>query len=600
MKKIYKIFGLLGLVGVMFSCEDYLDVPQESVLTIEDVFKNFDSSQGFVEEMYAMIVDYSMAHYANYPYYGDDVVGVETWTFDYSVDEGRYWDWQGNTFNYFTGELDTSSGIPWTKSAVWPSSWTGIRKANIVIENADKLMVNATQQEKDAILGQAYFFRAFFHHEIMKFWGSMPYIDHVLDNDWKLPRPAEWSETALKIDKDFDKAIALLPNSWDDTSWQPGAKTRGNNLFRITKGAALALKGKNLLFAASPLMQNSNDTYGYNKELCKQAADAFAQLINMPQYQLSTWDKYQDVFYSSGTNQFPATKEYIFGQSGSVGWLTVLGDSWQLGAIGTSNVLNAPTHNYIQNNFGMKDGLSCADSPLYDPADPWKNRDPRFYKWVVVDGDQLIDNLGAATGANVENRYAQFYSAGAHRFPNKTNGTRTGYIGKKWYPRGFNKYDNQTMFAWRIHVRLTDVYLMYAEAADMGYGINGKPAGFALSAVDAINKIRERAMGDGSINVAPIYLTSDTKFMDEIRRERAVEMSWENHRWMDIRRWKLGTNIKYKQKTGIRFDRNALGKPINLVVEVLRTKVFDEKHYWLPLPRKDVNLYEGFQQNPGW
>lgn len=85
--------------------------------------------------------------------------------------------------------------------------------------------------------------------------------------------------------------------------------------------------------------------------------------------------------------------------------------------------------------------------------------------------------------------------------------------------------------------------------------------------------------------------------MDEIRRERAVELSYESHRWMDVRRWKLGTELKYKLKTELVFDRNAEGKPINFVERVLRTKVFEEKHYWLPFPKNDTELYEGFPQN---
>jgi hypothetical protein len=149
-------------------------------------------------------------------------------------------------------------------------------------------------------------------------------------------------------------------------------------------------------------------------------------------------------------------------------------------------------------------------------------------------------------------------------------------------------------------MRLTDVYLMYAEAALVAYGINGVPPSHSMSALDAINTIRERAMPVGSLNVKPEYLVSDEKFMDEIRRERAVEMCFEGHRWMDVRRWKLGTDMKYREKTELIFDRNADGKPINMRERTILTKVFDEKHYWLPFPRNDVELYEGFPQNPGW
>jgi len=600
MNKVFKLISTMCLIGVFFSCEDYLDKTIETDLTVDEVFKNFDNAQGFVEEMYAMIVDYSTAaHWQHYMCYGEDAIGVETWLFDYAIDEGNYWNWQGSG-SMFTGGGNTSSDLPFSRHAIWPSSWAGIRKANIVIANAPELLKDVTPQEVDAIMGQAYFFRAFFHHELMKFWGSMPYIDRVLADDWKIERPREWAETALKIDEDFQRAADLLPVDWDDPTFAPGVKTNGQNMFRITKGAALALKGKNLLYAASPLMQGNDNTYAYNKELCERAAEAFAQVLQIPRYQLANWDDYGSVFYSM-QNNYPYSSEFIFSQAGNVGWFGgYLPANWQIGAMGVDNKTSFPTHNYIYNYFGMNDGLACEDSPNYDPADPWANRDPRFYKWVVVDGDQMVKNLGAATGNDEKNRFANFNNGGAHRYPAIENGTRTGYVAKKWFPLTHNKYDNQRGFGWRLHVRLTDVYLMYAESALMAYGINGTPSGFSMSALDAINEIRERAVPDGSLNVAPEYLVSVEKFMDEIRRERAVEMSWEAHRWMDVRRWKLGTDMKYKLKTEILFDRNADGKPINLVERVLRTKVFEEKHYWLPLPQNDTELYEGFPQNPGW
>ncbi|MFA9388851.1 MAG: RagB/SusD family nutrient uptake outer membrane protein [Prolixibacteraceae bacterium] len=600
MNHIVKISCLICLMGLL-SCEDYLDKTIETDLQMEEVFKDFKNSQGFVEEMYAMIVDYGgAAHWQTFMANGEDAIGTDTWRWDYSVDAGDYWAWLNEKRNIYYGGDDTNAELAFDRHGIYRSSWAGIRKANIVIAYAESLMVDATPQEIDAIMGQAYFFRGFFHHEIMKFWGSIPYIDRPLQDDWKLDRPEKWEETALKIDKDFDKAIELLPVSWDDPSFAPGAKTRNQNLFRITKGAALALKGKNLLFAASPLMQKSESTYGYNKVLCALAAEAFAELLKIDRYQLVAWDDYSSVFYTLD-QKYPNTTEYIFSQAGNnFYYQEFLSQNWQAAPWADQALTSYPTHNYIHNYFGMKDGLACNDSPLYDPNDPWSNRDPRFYKWVVIDGDQMIDDLGAATGNNEVHRYAEFFNGGEHRYPAREIGTRTGYLAKKWYPRSYNRFDGEMPSAFRVHVRLTDVYLMYAEAAVVAYGIEGKPSGFQLSALDAINALRERAVPDGSLNVQPQYLTSENVFMDEIRRERAVEMSWEGHRWMDIRRWKLGTDMKYREKTEITFDRSSSGKPINLVEKVLRTKVFEEKHYWLPFPKGDAELYVGFQQNPGW
>ena len=96
------------------------------------------------------------------------------------------------------------------------------------------------------------------------------------------------------------------------------------------------------------------------------------------------------------------------------------------------------------------------------------------------------------------------------------------------------------------------------------------------------------------------YLGSKEAFMGEIVRERAVELAFEGLRWHDLRRWMLAGQKKYKEKTAIDFDRGANGKPLNLRERLVVTRVFDQKHNWLPLPTNQVNLYPSFGQNPGW
>ncbi len=606
MNRFYiKLAGMLsGLLLITTSCEDYLDKTIETNLDQEEVFKNFDNVQGFVEEMYAMVVNYGTGtHWQGYMCYGDDAIGNQNWQFDFRIDQGRYWNWinTGGTGigTYFYNEnANTGDNLPFRRAGVWQSSWAGIRKANLVIENAD-LIVDATQEEKDVLLGQAYFFRAFFHHEIMKFWGRIPYIDRSLNSeDWELVRPETYKETALAIDDDFALAAQLLPVDWDNHP--AGQKTKGINQFRATKGAAWAFKGKNLLFAASPLMKGANDPYDYDQQLSEMATEAFAEVLKLDEagrYELATMDNYQDVFYSfSGTTGYiyPGGTEFIFSQSGDVGWFPrFLAQGFQIGSHCEQRDTQFPTHNYIHYNFGMADGLSTEDSPNYDPSNPWEGRDPRFYKWVVVDGDQMVENLGSASGDNEVHRFAQLYDGGAHRFPNVDLGSQTGYICKKWYGLSFNHFDNNigNYLPFRVHMRLTDVYLMYAEAAHAAYGAQQAPSFYSLTAEEAINVLRGRA-GVGAVQ----FVSDNQKFMDEVRRERAVELSWEGHRWMDLRRWRLGEMDRYKEKTGLRFDE---GRTFYRE-ELIRTKVFEEKHYWLPFPQNDTELYAGFEQNPGW
>ena len=147
-------------------------------------------------------------------------------------------------------------------------------------------------------------------------------------------------------------------------------------------------------------------------------------------------------------------------------------------------------------------------------------------------------------------------------------------------------------------MRLADVYLMYAEAALWGYGsVSGAVPGSGLTAEQALNVIRNRAQLP---NLTAKYTATQEIFMQEIIRERAVELAFEGHRWFDLRRWNLLGDPKYLYKTAIDFDRGSDGKPVNLQERVVVTRVVEKKHNWVPFPVSDTKLYEGFTQNPGW
>lgn len=141
----------------------------------------------------------------------------------------------------------------------------------------------------------------------------------------------------------------------------------------------------------------------------------------------------------------------------------------------------------------------------------------------------------------------------------------------------------------------------------MGYGgAKGKSANCPLTAEEALNTIRERA---GIEDVSPAYTASAEKFMDEVRRERAVELAFEGHRFCDLRRWCLLTAYPYNIKTCQKFDRVAELDPKvnpsenevrNFREEVIVNRKLEAKHYWLPFKNDDVMLYPEFNQNPGW
>ena len=601
---IFKTVFILALLFT-FSCEEYLDKAPESIIDIEDVFKDFDHAQGFIEEMYALVADYQQGGHNQTDYiYGDDAMINNTWQPSSQIDRGNLTFWVNNRFSYLNTPSAGRSNDPAHRQAfqrpgVWNGGLMGIRKANIAIENID-LMVNATQEEKNAILGQAHFFRAFFHLEIMKFWGRFPYIDQVLKDEFELPRPATYKEGALKANEDFAKAAQLLPVDWDDKDY--GAKTFGENRGRVTKGAAYAYQGKNLLLAASPLMKGSTDTYDYDTELAAMAVDAFAEVLKLAdqgRYSLATFENYEEVFWKVPKGVWPGVGEFIFnGSSFHFNDADNIVDLQMDNKVaGGNSKLLSPTHNFIHHNFGMANGLSIEDDmsgnygeSMYDPTKPFENRDPRFYKWITVDGDVLATKSSAGKHKN-----AQLFTGGIHR--GTSSGSKTGYFYKKFYPTLHSKWNKvkQKYTPWRIRMRLTDVYLMYAEALHAAKNnATSAPASYSLTAEDVVNIMRDRA---GIPHVHSSIAGDPKKFMDELRRERSVELSFEAHRWVDIRRWVLAHLDRYKNKTGLDFPKDH--SYFNEYIVVSRVCDYP-KHYWLPFENNQTQFYEGFPQNPGW
>jgi hypothetical protein len=608
----------LLLISVLLSfagCEKYLDKAPESVLTVDEVFKDFVHAQGFVEELYAYVVDYGEGgHWETDYLLGDDSKCNENWLGSDAIDRGDLYGllYNPDGFNLFvTHDEETNSPSaqgPFERLGIYDGAVEGIRKANLVIENIDK-MVDATQAERDVILGQAYFFRAFFHLEIMKFWGRFPYIDKVITDDYALTRPDTYRESALKAHEDFMRAAELLPVDWDDEPY--GQYTLGENKGRVTKGTAYGYAGKNLLFAASPLMKGTENTYDYDRELANMAAGAFAEVLKLDDagvYDLVPWDRMEEVFWKVPTPmEWPGSTEFIFNGTAGHDWaqryrfalmcmpLSITGNK------GTDAILS-PTHNYIYNNFGMANGLSIEDdlsgnygTPTYDPASPFANRDPRFYKWLIIDGDSLADR----TPDRPENWTAKLYVGGAHDHTGMDHrGSQTGYFFKKFYPTWAGAWYSAPLTSsmpWRIRMRLTDIYLMYAEALHAGQqNARTAPDSYNLTAEQALNILRNRAgVPDVNLSIAD----DPNKFMDEIRRERAVELSYEGHRWVDIRRWSVAHLDKYRIKTALDFPEDH--SYFTEVVLIDRVCEYP-KHFWLPFETSQTQIYEGFPQNPGW
>ena len=633
------------------SCADYLDKEPDSDVNPEMAFMNFTNFQGFVEEAYNCIPNKESNFWCCTFNWGEDEI-MNTGGGDSHVtahfDLGDYRNWYSNDQSFLhrgSGSLNSTSNDKFAHSL--EHAWYVIRKMNLGLENIDKL-TNATQEEKNLIKGQLLFMRAWWHEEMIVWFGGMPYVDHVIpaDGPFDLPR-LSFQECALRCAEDFRAAADLLPDNWDNTT--VGKRTLGKNDLRITKVCALGYLGKVLLWAASPLNEKgaqlgaakSGVTYQYNAELAGRAADALAEAIadiesgktpySLAEYKYSdiynheadksSNSNFSDIFYTTGQSwKMPGSVEAIMRGplpdiNGSNWNFTKLWGPKVNNLVEHDAIIHMPTANYINYAYGMENGLPITDPESgFDPTHPFKNRDPRFYHDIMFDGFKFLNTTPGSDDRPFQ--YLEMFTGG-NMVPTgdparSANGSRTGYFCQKLVPHQCNKYDG--MYNWGgalqtylPYMRVADIYLMYAEAGAAIQGPAYKNNKCQRAAVDAINLLRDRV---GAGHVAEKYLMDKNKFMDEVRRERACELAFEGFRWNDLQRWLLLTEYPYNVKTRQEFkrvgnydftkndprDAEVTGWSETVIVE----RAFELKHYLLPLKDEDVYLNGDYPQNPGW
>jgi len=603
MKKInhYLYSGLIFLMLMLGStaCEDYLNKAPEASITEKDVYGNFTSFQGFVEEMYNCIMDPDKGGAWNKYLFADETLN----NYPYNFDNGNYW---GNE-TYFYGVTPDPGKLASNTTRdrrVWEYAWYAIAKANLALAKIDEEgLFQGTEEEKKFIKGQALFFRGWFYFEICRYWGGMPYVTRVLDPNESLVTEEfnrlNFQETAKKMALDFRAAADLLPNHWDQSVI--GQKTLGHNRDRINKFHALGYLGKALLYAASPMInEEAKGTNTYNAELAGQAAKAFGELLTLADqtgtYKMQTWATWTDNFIKlnnlrpGGTEciMMPTIYDRTRVRNSTIGAISP--SSFGLNSGSNADV---PAHNFTK-NYGMANGLPISDPASgYKASDPWAGREPRFYKDIAVDNEKWWATAGL-------DQISQLYIGGRHRSQINPPSV-TGYYQKRFSGIGPNYSLSVagSLMAYVPYMRLADIYLMYAEA--VLFSANGTPkstsGNYTLTAEQAINVVRTRAQLP---NLTAAYTANNQVFFEEIVRERAVELAFEGSRFCDLRRWNRNGDPRYLDKTAIDFDRGSNGKPINLVERLVVRRIAEKKHNWLPIQVKFTKLYEGFPQNPGW
>ena len=460
-------------------------------------------------------------------------------------------------------------------SAAWGRGYRAIREVNLALENIDAEDSPFTGEDREQLVGELHFIRAYRYFDLLKGFGSIPIMgDRVTsldDDDFSgLFEKRSIEEVVSYIESELDQAIAVLPE---------------DNGARATLGAAMALKARLLLYAASPLYTNNVD----DPQKWQKAADAAEAVINMNKYSLVTGldadpsENYRKLFV-----QRRATNEDIFmrfyfetgteGRSGrSIPIERMNGPNGSGGWGG-----NCPMQNFVD-DFEMSNGLDIDDPGSgYDDQDPYVDRDPRFYASVIFNGGMTRDRP-----------YESFLPGGADSPDGNEpwNTSPTGYLMRKFMREDItlNDWNDMGTTPWR-YMRYAEVLLNYAEAQN-------EASGPVQSVYDAINAIRNRA---GMPDLPP-GLAKD-QMRERIQNERRIELAFEEHRYFDVRRWRIAMDVENQPARRVsitRADNGSLSFEYNQ--EALSGKQFSPQHYWFPIPLDEVTASNGLLlQNPGY
>jgi hypothetical protein len=428
--------------------------------------------------------------------------------------------------------------------------------------------------------GQVLFLRALYNFELFKRFGGYPIVTDALKITDDLNIPRSNYDDCLKYISDLcDSAANLLPPSYPATQ-----------LGRATKGAALALKARLWLYAASPLFNdpanNSNtpEHGAYNPAKWDSAAKAAAMVINLKENGSAVYGLYTnyDAFFTTiASNKeiilstMAAASNTVESQNGPV--------SITNGQGGTCPSLD------LVNDYEMKTGVPFDWNNPVHAAAPFSNRDPRFDKSILYNG---------ATWMNGAIETFEGTIIGKDKVGNKA--TRTGFylrkflsVTAKWVaPTG------TTYHCWPV-LRYGEVLLNYAEAVNENYGPDVDP-GYGLSARAAITLIRTRAGLTGNKDLSVNVPVGDkAKMRDAIRHERRIELAFEEHRHLDLRRWKLAETVLSQPVHGLKIVKNANNTFTYTPFEV-ESRQFTSKMYLYPFPQSEISRNKKLVQNTGW
>lgn len=603
MKKITIIFLLTSFTVLFFtftSCDSYLETPPVASFNEDSVFTRRINVEKLVSTMYTF-------NLAKLPCSSQRMF----YSFlDCASDIGcsNYLNAGYGAHRYNKGTI-TAEEISNNQNGedVFSFHYKAIRYALLLIDRVDEVP-DGTPEWKNRIKADAKTILAMQYFELMKRYGGVPLVKTRFSN------PADAATKRSTLSETYNYIMQLCDEAIANPDY-PMTISDPNELGRTSKVFALGLKSKAKLWIASPLFNNVSpykDNLGgnsnliwngsYNKELWKEAAVATKEAIDICE---ANGLKLTNI----GNNDLNYTAAYLYYPSkGNTELLMV-----NLGMANNSSPTNPsasfqfwtprgtpingwgtnmPTQNFVD-MFQKMDGSfyqweTDTISPVNDPTYPYKNLDPRFKQIVCYNGMTFY------TGVNME--MYEGYTDPITKIKTIADGKNSKSGCKAQFAYFNRKYivgyeDNGiSPKVWRplsIVLRLTELYLNYAEALNEYYGPT-------TEVYNRINAIRSRS---GMIGLPTGIITTEEMRL-WIQRERAIELCFEDSRFFDLKRWKLGETFKgpiYDLNIRITADRRFIYKKYKY-----EDRYWSDHWYLHPFPPSEVNKLYGLIQNPGW
>lgn len=551
---ISKTFLLSAAVAAGAGCSDFLDTSLDQNETGESIETTLGTLWKFGNAFYTPIAS--------------GYTTLDSNLFAAATDEAQQTKVQCNA-SYFNKGVINANLNP--ISNLYTDCYEGIRAANFFLDytangkgeymvgmNRDTINDRPNYERDLASLhwyqAEAHIARAYYYAELIKQYGGVPIVESQYAANKFIPR-SSYDEVVEYIVKEIDDHKGKLAVDWTSFSERNG---------RFTLGAALAIKARVLLYAASPLHNPDNDV-----EKWKKAAAAAYDIISNPDLNYSLDSDYGAYFQG---NRSLSSRETIYvvrrEQSNAME-----SNNYPIATPGGASGVT-PTQNLVE-------AYEWVGDPVV--GDPYANRDPRLAASVVTNGSTW-------------NGHVIDQSPGGRHDMSSPNASKTGYYLKKFLTDNLDLTQGAKVQHNWVAYRYAEVLLNYAEAMNEAYGPDQTHGDYALTALDALQLVRDRA----SLQLPIVTAATRDEFREAVKHERRIELAFEDHRYWDLLRWKDAMEVLNKPVRGVKVTKTGEGKWSYTQTEVA-TRTFLERNYYMPFTRSEVeNSNHTLEQNPGY